>query len=1156
MKTILHLSDLHLKEDKDYSIKLNELTKVIRNNYTEIDVLVVSGDMKNWDDNFDSAVNLINTIVDDLNVKDVIVTPGNHDVMVESSSLLEYDISSGSCNIFNEEIPCDNLEKQYHDFYSACKEIKNCKIQKSIQTVSVGNINFLVASSVCGFGNNNKVYCCNCKALHNYIQKRSYTFLDKNKINIFVTHINDEKMCDSALFEYENKNAVMREIDSLFSFKLFGHIHVPITNTVNSIIKMSVGSNSFYDEKIRYNVYTINEEEKKYSIDSLLYSNSKWSLDQNTDYQNQPISPSKGFIAETIGTESIVEIYSASKSYLKSKIFDKDIETSIRTLTRQENSIKINNSVLFDEIKVTDFFKCITKLKLNSNSTKVEIENNIFDQLFKITSQCDNHNDVPFTIKGNIGTGKTTFLNLFYFYLLSKLRDNFDYIPLYIDVPNVLLETELSSYIEVIKELEKYKKKFYIILDGLDEKCVCGEDCMELENLKKSLSNAIYILGINSHQNTIRDKDVDFVLNNRKAKYLLYFNWKSKIPNYISSYINNDVFFSFKKFIKQYLEMIGVTYDDFLIKNVKNTINKYKINYLDFHVLYYIVKVLLDEKTEYTLVQLLNKSLFDYNQGKKHSDLPIAAYTYAYTNEYIRSYKISKVSFRTEDLKSQIMVDYLVAKHLADLINNNKLEKKEFNNYYNKSVNYFLYEFLHDGTIQVDLFLDNLEKTYPHLTLKAKVQFLFLLRNLGDNAYSFISNEELIVKPENKMTIDELVFNRTLLLSKLRKADGTIDIKRQYEYIYRLIKKSELARINRFFNLFYYGDLGKINSNTISKETEHIFLNKKSIDNNLFVIFKQRENCRLEDNEIIINMTREFQERVDVNVFTIVNILQNCILYYDHLENTGIKNSLIENLVFMTSFLSKYTLNYYRNTTEEKMIFAYYKMMLNDFYSFLEIAFRSNNRYKEKHQHRVMNITVGSVSKPIYNYTPLSLYDIFDTSKILSKDWEDFDSFKYDNIKFESVSDNTVSLLMLAFVFLDKGVTKSTKEGVLRLIFLNNLAEGLYRNESCNDLDSNETIKQIILFFTLLGTYNKKVNYTDSFKVAYAYFEDDKIEAVKIYNEIRTIQHYLKMKNYENNGISFCDDFKEKITNDLSQVKTPQGIEIKNKLIDREAKEP
>ena len=565
--------------------------------------------------------------------------------------------------------------------------------------------------------------------------------------------------------------------------------------------------------------------------------------------------------------------------------------------------------------------------------------------------------------------------------------------------------------------------------------------------------------------------------------------------------------------------------------------------------MYYVVKVFIHETVHYTLVQLLNKSLSENYKGKKEI-IQTFAYHYAYKKDLLLKLKSG---FRSEDLKSQILVDYLVARYIAKLIDKNDLTAKEFNNYYSKSVNYFLVEFIKNETINISSFVSNLIQDFEKLSLVAKTQLMFLMRHIKDESLSkLIENQKLIKTIQQENYVQQAMFNRTLLLSKNYTAKGRHKHKSVYGILNRLIREPNFAKINRQFNLFYYNDIRKF-TDDINKHEELMdisFSIKKTIDNNLFTIFRNYDCCILNDGKINIHLTRECQDMIDINVFNVVNILQQCIMYYQNLKVLGNRYALIEDVLFMTDFLSKYISCYYRDSELEGIVYSYYLMMFNDFNNFLNNVFSLEPEMKEKYDEKFNSIEPAMLTKSIYNLSDYKLFRCFDTSNVIRKGWQE--RCNLGTLRLESSAENSMQLMLLALLIPDTELDRDSKKRLCDIAFLHNLAEGIYEDKMPSDKDYAENknmVNQTLLFFTLIGTYYTKVNLSEYFPLAYSLFMNSYDSTIEIFEDLKVIQRYLKYQYYIDSGAIIIESRKKEFEREFGRLRTTAGNDIKNRLL-------
>lgn len=114
---ILHLTDLHLFDSNSNN---NLILYSIKNNIKNVDILLVTGDLRNYGGDYSNALNKLNDITEHLNLSksDVFIVPGNHDSYNYDGK--DNDVLVIRKNIYEDE-DCyykhiDNLYKSFDDY--------------------------------------------------------------------------------------------------------------------------------------------------------------------------------------------------------------------------------------------------------------------------------------------------------------------------------------------------------------------------------------------------------------------------------------------------------------------------------------------------------------------------------------------------------------------------------------------------------------------------------------------------------------------------------------------------------------------------------------------------------------------------------------------------------------------------------------------------------------------------------------------------------------------------------------------------------------------------------------------------------------------------------------------------------------------------------
>lgn len=217
---ILHITDLHKIDD---STDNNLIVYNLENNIKDVDILLVTGDLRNFGGKYDDALIKLNSIVDSLKLlkSDVFIVPGNHD----------------SCNYAGKDDDVSEIRKTIHDnieCYHKCID----NLHKSFDDYKKFLIEFYEGANIEQGGICNKLHPW--KNCINILTMNTSLLCDKNSeqkkiVDIHeLTHIekNDEfpTICIShhdieQIFE-DHKNRIQSVFENLkVSAMLSGDIH-------------------------------------------------------------------------------------------------------------------------------------------------------------------------------------------------------------------------------------------------------------------------------------------------------------------------------------------------------------------------------------------------------------------------------------------------------------------------------------------------------------------------------------------------------------------------------------------------------------------------------------------------------------------------------------------------------------------------------------------------------------------------------------------------------------------------------------------------------------------------------------------------------------------------------------------------------------------
>ncbi|RKJ42452.1 hypothetical protein D7Y09_16120 [bacterium 1XD42-1] len=212
---------------------------------------------------------------------------------------------------------------------------------------------------------------------------------------------------------------------------------------------------------------------------------------------------------------------------------------------------RLDTGITATELKeISGFYGLFCRLKGNLNETiEWNDKTNIFYQLCQIVTQCM-HDGKYFNmqniinIRGDYSSGKSTFLGLFYIYLLYRYSyGKIDYIPAYFNIENddILNKIQAGStyasavkqtFFSFVEEVEKIAQGEHTsvcyIIDGLDEQDIWSESSQDsigrvaLDILAET-NNSKYIMSFCQNR-LARFKNTMSAIKYYEKSYVMYFN--------------------------------------------------------------------------------------------------------------------------------------------------------------------------------------------------------------------------------------------------------------------------------------------------------------------------------------------------------------------------------------------------------------------------------------------------------------------------------------------------------------------------------------------------------------------------------------------------------------------------------------------------------
>lgn len=1153
---ILHIADLHLtkeiKNDEAFKNRLKLLVEVLKK--YKYDVCLFTGDLKNWDnDLWDSVLVFVNRLIKDLEISNIIVVPGNHDIV--SEEIYSFDRVTYRCSIYDDKngTYINKAKSQYKKFEDGFIN----KIDANIpiihpginhKVVNINKIEFFVINSVFAFcakeaskGIKQFPFCYNCKQLKKlYLNNSELSKLSR----VVVTHVpfDDKDSCFNR-YNYNDKYITKKFFEDNFFCCFAGHEH-----TKNNDFYKVIGSPGFMDSGFKCAIYDLKLEENETSIKTSI-----------VEYHNSQFEANSFHIG--LDNKELQEVFSISKENLKPQMFGNDILNNVSNIIQDSNVnskvLKVNG-VEFKKRDLNTVFGAICELKELSQgkvvaTNRFSSNESVCEKILNIISKCkfdintQNHKNklfVPLAIKGRVGTGKSTLLNVLYWEMLLRQKQKFEYIPIMINFAQTSNE-HLREQIIKIKDLSSiYKKSIYILIDGLDNCQIYNKDTAdnlwrEIESLKGVDCKVVFC--INQHYKSFLETRMDhrnsfeFINNNKTSKYLLYL----KPISYV------EKFFHYQKKQKGlFCKQFNVT--DKLKEFFSNYIHSYFLlsNYNDVekeNALYALIK---DNDTLYLDFDLLhlfrinqiNHSTKNYDKMNSlyfnsgiNKNVMEAAKTYLTTNECMEKSKFFL-------LTSYNVINFAFSQYIINQLNNKKnivntIMYQTHNpifpqKYFNKELNGFIQICMSGINNKINIKNNIIYAIRSTIERKLKLnyvavaQLIYILRYAGIQSIELDGLMQLIknhIKNNNKKRAQNetrnnfLIALRTIEITEIYHNDNYV-----YKYIQELIKSRETLALNRKFSLFYYGDIENL-----------------SIENNeyyrTFSCLYYRIYKHIKENHL---------GYIDFDLFTVCNIVQ--IKAQQILASTEVPtNMYLFNTIAMIYDLLKIYFESRKVTEKNKQIYYYFYSVKNDFGHLLVNYFDSNRSLEDtkkatyilKHIENDETIKLFRQLKCI----PFNREESFETMLFTMDNltivnragW--FDRINLGKVRCESVAEHTFSVMLIAWFISDDHA--KIREKLLVLSFLHDLVEAYYGDVTPNNEDYKivqECVKITTLALVYICTYNGFIcwaNYADLI-ISYIFPQqrsigiDENHTAGQLLKTSDVLQRGIKLVKYCNEGIT------------------------------------
>ena len=1117
----IQLSDLHMFDSTEVERQKKALYKQFRDT---IDFFVITGDLHQYKTDYKLSQKFLEELASEMRIdnKDIIIIPGNHDVVTTNKR--KQVIENIDKNIDkNPDAYLKNV-KQLLSFFDKYERFLKDFYGENIKRFDILNNNVYIWEGRIA------ILCLNTALIsdenHNKPQIIDIYGLEKLKNEIFpciaIMHHDYYAISD---VQKPYLQAKLKELG--VSATLSGHRHRYTT----SVIDLGNGEQipNYCCAK------SVSEPGDLWSDIGLIEY--RWKLDEQEvkviPYEWNPLGLTFIPSAKLENQESVkVDNYGNIK--LKKSFSIRNIEPVL--MQDSTNQMKVEGWHMKKIKEFEDFFVNVQKNYLDGmleyigddavkfkcaiaimgkiiwyNKKKAE-----FEEILDLIISCKEK--FVLSINGLQGTGKSTFLSLLYYRMISCI-ENTNLFPVLIDLhyferyskakAKEILHDHLSKIEDLIKN--NSEMKFFFMFDGVDE---YFRKTSELENMlynfvySHNMGNFAFCIG-SAEKLPDEMKRCGKLQNiSRKATYKVE-------AHRIEKSNDEDVYFILKNLCVIY----GFGVKESTLQVIKKAVNVYTINKIDYRTLLIVLRI-FDAISINDREAQLGNYFYDYYimemDGDEKELIKHAKAAYEYTvlkkKNTLGNLKHAKIIYN-----NGITRDFLLAYYFVDLIRRNAPEIKNVLNsnfVFTASVNKFIKDLLlNKYKKEQGAIVNKLMEAYYKSDMSMKSQICYILgrvqeSNAKTSARLFLNKnwidlyeklfENNILVSQNRDIKSELVLFRTISVSLI-----WLDYyENQDNFLRCIILNEKLNQINRGFHLEYYEDKAYING----ESPTYVNDDKISVDKTM--------------KHLIDNINTGFSKKREFNKSVYLDIITLFSIYQYRMENEEIKEKyektlldIADNILKSSKIQSKTIINYV-TTIKELLTQNPYKMLLNEIYQVKDIK-------REGWVRRKINLP-ESIADHMYGCYILGLF--FLPNKINHcADYEILDS---DNYKDYS------------------------KDRILQMLLLHDLAEvkiGDIVTQEKGKKDSEEEDKRFN-YYEFLCSFPKVYGLGNKKAVWDEFFEKSTINA-KIANDIDKIEPIIQANIYKSKGNVI--DIDEWIDYARQNLQTSLGKQFLDFVIDK-----
>lgn len=585
---ILQVSDFHISEESKDSAKnaLEAVTDKINEMNIDIKYLIHTGDIINSKDIGQKIEEKCGTGLKDEEYDDCLdeIVQQRFKIAEEIFREFEKKLDVMRKNII---ICCGNHDKVRYKtrkkdaFKPFQKFLKNvCSNTKLTDLHKLDDLNVLVLNT--NISNDKKVTCVDCEnlkeilsvQLHEEQPSWFYTYgenanisEEENKVNVIVAHQPLYDICEQIRLPYGSETQTTDFLSALQDFINGNGIYLCGDKHTSSI-----AASYIHDIPHFFCGHPFVFEKNNYPSDCV-HKDLAQSQNSEIDYNLIEISDGKtgqvrkihlvkkedgSWKCQVHPIDAVVSnLYEKSRKYIVKNSFallanqSGTRYSSWANLSWRNLFNRLDTGITAGDLKeISEFYGLFCRLKNSSNeSIGWDDEINIFYKLCKIVTRFMHDEKNPnlqniINVRGDYSSGKSTFLGLFYIYLLYRYSyGKIDYIPAYFNMENddILNRIQAGStyalavkqtFVSFIEEVEKIAQGEHTsvcyIIDGLDEQDIWSESSQDsvgrvaLDILAET-NNSKYIMSFCQNR-LARFKNTMSAIKYYEKSYVMYFN--------------------------------------------------------------------------------------------------------------------------------------------------------------------------------------------------------------------------------------------------------------------------------------------------------------------------------------------------------------------------------------------------------------------------------------------------------------------------------------------------------------------------------------------------------------------------------------------------------------------------------------------------------